>query len=138
MEPEAPKVLWRLGNLGVGDVLRGLHIQEQSWHPGERNHLTAHLDLHEDHLGLSGSVACLGLRGKLEVKIGFAPGGSLNERKLYTRGPIPPWGSRNHIGPQGLLEWPKLLKGSRSTSRPPSEDPVAELANLERWLKRPS
>ena len=65
MELEAPKVLWRSGSLGVGDIPRGLHIQEQSWHPGERNHLTTLLDLHEDHLGLSSSVACLGLRGEL-------------------------------------------------------------------------
>ena len=78
MELEAPKVLWRSGNLGVGDVLRGLHIQEQSRHPGERNHLTTCLDLHKDDLGLSGSVACLGLRGKFEVEVGFAPGGGLN------------------------------------------------------------
>ena len=78
MELEAPKVFWRLGSLGVANVLWGLHIQEQSWHPGERNHLTTHLDLHKDDLGLSGSVACLGLRGKLEVEVGFAPGGGLN------------------------------------------------------------
>ena len=65
MELEAPKVLWRSGNLGVSDVLRGLHIQEQSWYPGERNYLTTLLDLHEDHLGLSSSVACLSLRGEL-------------------------------------------------------------------------
>ena len=78
MELEAPKVLWRSGNLGVGDVLRGLHIQEQSWHPRERNHLTTHLDLHKDDLGLSGSVACLSLRGKLEVEVGFTPEGSLD------------------------------------------------------------
>ena len=68
MELESPKVLWRSGSLGVGNVLRGLHIQEQSWHPGERNHLTTCLDLHKDDLGLIGSVACLDLRGKLEVK----------------------------------------------------------------------
>ena len=79
MELEAPKVLWRLGSLGVSDVLRGLDIQEQSWHPGERNHLTTCLDLHKDDLGLSGSVAYLGLRGKLEVEVGFVPGGGLNE-----------------------------------------------------------
>ena len=78
MKLEAPKVLWRLGSLGVGNVLRGLHIQEQSWHPGERNHLTTHLDLHEDDLGLNSSVAYLGLRGKLQVEVGFAPGGSLD------------------------------------------------------------
>ena len=77
MELEAPKVLWRSGSLGVGNVLRGLYIQEQSWHPGERNHLTTHLDLHKDNLGLSGSVARLSLRGKLEVEVGFAPGGDL-------------------------------------------------------------
>ena len=77
IELEAPKVLWRLGNLGVGDVFWGLHIQEQGWHPRERNHLTAHLDLHKDDLGLSDSVACLGLRGELEVEVGFGPGGGL-------------------------------------------------------------
>ena len=77
IELEAPKDLWGLGNLGDGDVLRGLHIQEQGWHPGERNHLTAHLDLHKDDLGPSGSVARLGLRGELEVEVGFGPGGGL-------------------------------------------------------------
>ena len=54
---EAPKDLWGSGNLGVGDVLRGLHIQEQGWHPGERNYLTTCLDLHKDHLGPSCSAA---------------------------------------------------------------------------------
>ena len=78
MELEAPKVLWRLRNLGVNDVLRGLHSQEQSWYPRERNHLTTHLDLHKDDLGLSGLIACLGLRGNLEVEVGFAPGGGLD------------------------------------------------------------
>ena len=77
IELEAPKVLWSSGNLGVGDVLWGLHIQEQGWHPGERNYLTAHLDLHEDDLGLCGSVAHLGLRGELEVEVGFGPRGGL-------------------------------------------------------------
>ena len=52
--------------------------------------------------------------------------------------PNPTRGSWDHIGPQELLEWPRLLKGSRLTSRPPCEDPVAELANLENRLKRPS
>ena len=76
-ELEAPKDLWGSGNLGVGDVLRGLHIQEQGWHPGERNHLTTCLDLHKDHLGPSGSAACFGLRGELEGEIGLGPGGGL-------------------------------------------------------------
>ena len=137
MELEAPKVLWRSGNLGVGDVLRGLHIQEQSWHPRERNHLTTLLDLHEDDLGFSSSVACLGLRralGRNRLCSRRRP----VCKELYTRGPIPPWGNQDHIGPREILEWPKLLKGSRSSSRPPSEDPVAELANLECWSKRPS
>ena len=40
MEFEASKILRRLGVLGVSDVLSGLHIQEQGWHVGERNHLT--------------------------------------------------------------------------------------------------
>ena len=65
MEFEASKVLQRSGVFGVGDVLRGLHIQEQSWHPGERNHLTTLLDLYEDDFGASSSVTRLGLRGKL-------------------------------------------------------------------------
>ena len=82
MELEAPKVLWRSGNLGVSNVLRGLHIQEQSVHPRERNHLTTILDLHEDYLGLCGSVACPGLRGELEFKVDFAPGGGLYVRSF--------------------------------------------------------
>ena len=45
--------------------------------------------------------------------------------------PNPTRGSQDHIGPQELLEWPMLLKGSRPMSCPPSEDPVAELAILE-------
>ena len=69
--------MWGSGNLGVGDVLRGLHIQEQGWHPRERNHLTTCLDLHKDHLGPGGSAAHLGLRGELEVEIGLGPGGGL-------------------------------------------------------------
>ena len=82
MELEVPKVLRRSGNLGVGNVLRGLHIQEQSRHPGERNRLTTLLDLHEDDFGTSSLVACLGLRGKLEVEVSFTPGGSLYVRSL--------------------------------------------------------
>ena len=65
MEFEASKVLRRLGVLGVGDVLRGLHIQEQGWHPGERNHLATLLDLYKDDFGTSSSVTSLSLRGKL-------------------------------------------------------------------------
>ena len=61
MTTKAPKVLWGSRSLGVGDFLRGLHIQEQGRHPGERNHLTTCLDLHKDHIGPGGSVACLGL-----------------------------------------------------------------------------
>ena len=76
-ELETPKDLWGSGSLGVGDILRCLHIQEQGWHPRERNHLTTCLDLHKDHPGPSGSAACFGLRGELEVKIGFGPGGGL-------------------------------------------------------------
>ena len=72
-ELESPEDVWGSGNLGIGDVLRGLHIQEQCWHPEERNHLTTCLDLHKDHLGLSGSAAHLGLRGELEVKVGLSP-----------------------------------------------------------------
>ena len=65
MEFEASKVLRRSGVLGVSDVLSGLHIQEQGWHPRKRNHLTTLLDLYEDDLGTSSSVTCLGLRGEL-------------------------------------------------------------------------
>ena len=65
MEFEASKVLWRPGVLGVGDVLSSLHIQEQGWHPRERNHLATLLDLYEDDLGTSSLVTCLGLRGEL-------------------------------------------------------------------------
>ena len=65
MEFEASKVLRRSGVLGVGDVLSSLHIQEQGWHPGERNHLTTLLDLYEDDLGASSLVTCLSLRGEL-------------------------------------------------------------------------
>ena len=65
MEFEASKVLRRSGVLGVGDVLRGLHIQEQSWHSRERNHLTTLLDLYKDDFGTSSSVTRLSLRGKL-------------------------------------------------------------------------
>ena len=65
MEFEASKVLQRSGVLGVGDVLRGLHIQEQGWHPWERNHLTTLLDLYEDDFGTSSLFTHLGLRGKL-------------------------------------------------------------------------
>ena len=96
MEPEAPKVLWRSWNLGVDDVLRGLHIQEQSWHPGERNHLPTLLDLHKDHLGLGSSVANLGLRGKLEVEVGFAPGGSLYVRSFIHK-------AQSHHGRVGII-----------------------------------
>ena len=64
MEFEASKVLRRSGVFGVGDVLRGLHIQEQSWHPRERNHLTTLLDLYEDEFGPSSSVTHLSLRGE--------------------------------------------------------------------------
>ena len=55
----------------------GVFTSRKCWHPGERNHLTTCLDLHKDHLGLSGSAAHLGLRGELEVKIGLGPGGGL-------------------------------------------------------------
>ena len=96
MELEAPKVLWRSGNLGVGDVLRGLHIQEQSWYPGERNYLTTLLDLHKDHLGLSSSVACLGLRGELQVEIGFSPGGGLYVRSFIHE-------AQSHHGGVGII-----------------------------------
>ena len=65
MEFEASKVSRRLGVLRVSDVLRGLHIQEQDWHPWERNHLTTLLDLYEDDFGASSLVTCLGWRGKL-------------------------------------------------------------------------
>ena len=65
MEFEAPEVLWRSGVLGVGDVLSGLHVQEQGWHPWKRNHLTALLDLHEDDLRAGSSVTHLSLRGEL-------------------------------------------------------------------------
>ena len=65
MEFEASKVLQRSGVLGVGDVLSGLHIQEQGWYPGKRNHLTTLLDLYKDDLGISSSVTCLGFRGEL-------------------------------------------------------------------------
>ena len=101
MEPEAPEVLWRSGNLGVGNVLRGLHIQGQSLHPRERNHLTTILDLHKDHLGLSGSVACLGLRGKLEIEVGFTPGGGLYVRSFIHE-------AQSHQG--GV----RIIKGLRS------------------------
>ena len=65
VEFEASKVLWRSGVLGVGDILRGLHIQEQSWCPGERNHLATLLDLYKDDFGARSSVTHLGLKGKL-------------------------------------------------------------------------
>ena len=136
-ELETPKDLWGLGSLGIGDIFRCLHIQEQGWHPRERNHLTACLDLHKDHLGPSGSAARLGLRGKLEVKIGFSPGGG-----LYVGGFIHEaqshHGSRDHIGPQESSGWPGPLKSSRSKNRPPGEGSVAELANLACWPARPS
>ena len=77
METKAPKVLCRSGDLRVRDVLRCLHIQEQSGYTGERNHLTTYLYLHEDHFGLKWTIACLGLQGKFEFKVGFTPGGGL-------------------------------------------------------------
>ena len=76
-ELKTSKDLWGSGSLGVGDILRCFHIQEQGWHPRERKHLTTCLDLHEDHLGPSGSAALLSLRGQLKVEIGFGPGGGL-------------------------------------------------------------
>ena len=51
--------------------------------------------------------------------------------------PIQPWESRDHTGPWELPEWPRLLKGLLSMFCPPSEDPLAGLANRERWPKRP-
>ena len=78
--------------------MRGLHFQEQSWHPRERNHLTAHLDLHKDDLGLSGSVACLNLRGKLEVEA------------LYTR-PNPTMGVLGSCRASGVSRMAKAVKG---------------------------
>ena len=65
MEFEASKVLQRSGVLGVGDILSGLHVQEQGWHPWKRNHLTTLLDLYKDDLGTSSLVTHLSLRGKL-------------------------------------------------------------------------
>ena len=56
--------------------------------------------------------------------------------ELNKRGPTPPLGSWNHIGPRGILRWPRLLKGSWLMTRPPSEDPVAELATLACWPTR--
>ena len=47
MEPKAPEVLRRLGVIGVGDVLLGFHIKEQSWHSGEGDHLAALVDPHK-------------------------------------------------------------------------------------------
>ena len=96
MEFEASKVLWRSGILGVGDVLRDLHIQEQSWDPRERNHLTTLLDLYEDDFGSSSSVAHLGLRGKLEVKVSLTPGGGLYVRSFVHE-------AQSHYGGVGII-----------------------------------
>ena len=57
-------------------------------------------------------------------------------RGLCKLSPIQPWESRDHTGPQELPEWPGLLKGLWSTYHPPSEDPLAGLANRECWPKR--
>ena len=95
-ELEAPEDVWRLGNLGVGDVLRGLHIQEQCWYPRERNHLTTCLDLYKDHLGLGGLAARLGLRGELEVKVGLGSGGGLYVRSFVNE-------AQSHQGRVGII-----------------------------------
>ena len=38
----------------------------------------------------------------------------------------------------GVIRMAKAVKGFSVDVHPPSEDPVAELANLEHWSKRPS
>ena len=108
---EAPKVLWGSRSLRVGDVLRGLHIQEQGRYSGERNHLTTCLDLHKDHLGPGGSVAHLGLGGELKVEIGLGPRGGLYVRSFIGE-------AQSHHGRvrivQGLgaIKMAKAVKGS--------------------------
>ena len=66
-------------------------------HSGEGNHLTTILDSHEDYLGLSGSVACPGLQGKFEFKVGFAPGGGLYVRSFIHE-------AQSHQGEVGIIK----------------------------------
>ena len=52
--------------------------------------------------------------------------------------PNPTMGESGSYRALGVIRMAKAVKGSQSTFHPPSEDPVAELANLELWSKRPS
>ena len=91
------KPLKSCGGRGAGDVLRGLHIQEQGRYSGERNHLTTCLDLHKDHLGPGGSVAHLGLGGELKVEIGLSPRGGLYVRSFIDE-------AQSHHGRVGVVQ----------------------------------
>ena len=58
-------------------------------------------------------------------------------RGLCKLSPTQPWESQDHTGPRELPEWARLLESPGSMFCPPSEDPLAGLANRERWPKRP-